>query len=360
MESATPSESMSFDVRSGNVSSELDYSNVLHRPSQHKLGSIGNYKSSKVEHHTHRQWAGEEASKHFLGPVPLSQFLLWTFPDKHEELIRIKSPKNFHAGLGAVPTGPNVSEKSMYGPVMDALETACKSCNLAFTPEDTSSLRPPGYPGGPALAPDLTITWGELREHWAASQVFIEVKRHDSDDPFHENDTGKLYLSNVEVWNQIQEYAAVALSYSPRCYLLGFGIFGKRARFFRWDRSVLLVSESFYYQEDSTPLFRLLYGLSLHGHAGHDSTVLDRKDKDVDIFREKYEEAWRKNLVPDHEPITSSNTLFTDSTYLEMPGAEPGVSSEEYLTMGPPIFTSRTILRYNQGHVERIDAHERG
>ncbi|KZT23570.1 hypothetical protein NEOLEDRAFT_1180010 [Neolentinus lepideus HHB14362 ss-1] len=292
MESATLSESISFDVRSGNVPSEP---NALHRPSQHKLGSIGNYKSSKVEHHTHRQWAGEEVSKHFYGPVPLSQFLLWTFPDKHEELTRIKSPNNFHAALEAVPTGPNVTEKSMYDPVIYALKLLARQPhNLVFNPQNTSSLRPQGYPGGPALAPDLTINWGVLSglgEHWVASHVFIEVKREDKDDPFHENDSGKLYLSNIEVWNQIQEYAAVALSYSPRCYLLGIGIFGKRARFFRWDRSVLLVSGLFYYQEDSTPLFRLLYGLSLHGHAGHDPTVLDGKGKDVLIFGEKYKEA---------------------------------------------------------------------
>ncbi|KZT23535.1 hypothetical protein NEOLEDRAFT_535536 [Neolentinus lepideus HHB14362 ss-1] len=308
------------------------------------LGSIENDKSSKVEHHTYRQSAGEEASKHFLGPVPLSKFLLWTFPDKHEDVTRIKSPKNFHAGLGQVPTGPNVAEKSMYGAVMYALKLARQPYNLAFIPQNTSWLKHLCYPGGPALAPDLTITWGRLGEYWAASQVFIEVTREDSDDPFHENDTGKLYLSNIEVWNQIQEYAAIALSYSPRCYLLGIGIFGKHARFFRWDRSVLLVSESFYYQEDSTPLFRLLYGLSLHGHAGRDPTLLDGKDKDILIFREKYEEARRKNLVPRYESLTPARTALAGSTYLEMPGAEPGDSSEEYLTMGPPIFTSRAMF----------------
>ncbi|TFK45205.1 hypothetical protein OE88DRAFT_1812708 [Heliocybe sulcata] len=314
-----------------------------HRPSLHKLSGVSQHQSSEAHHEVHRRWAGDEGAREVYGGIQPDIFFSLAAPDIKEHLLRIECPKGFQKDLKYVPTGTSVPETDMYGSLIRSFNAASADGTLHLHIEDCSAARPDAYPGGPKLSPDLmVIKEGERTEHWGTSRAFIEVKRSDDAD-LYPNANCKLTLENMEIWNQIQEYAAVALNLKPRCFLFAASIFGSNARLFRWDRSVVLVSSAFNYKKQPKPLYQFLHCVSQYADGGYDPSVLKRSGS-LRLFWDRYGEAKKAGLIPEFQSVIPGNYPEDESVLLQVPGRTSKDPTEVYLTMGPPLFVSRSLV----------------
>ncbi|TFK46335.1 hypothetical protein OE88DRAFT_930885 [Heliocybe sulcata] len=307
------------------------------------LSALGQHQSSEAHHEVHRRWAGDEGAREVYGGIQPDIFFSLAAPDIKEHLLRIECPKGFRKDLKYVPTGTSVPETDMYGSLIRSFNAASADGTLHLRIKDCSATRPDAYPGGPKLSPDLmVIKEGESSDHWGTSRAFIEVKRSDDADPY-PNANCKLTLENMEIWNQIQEYAAVALNLKPRCFLFAASIFGSNARLFRWDRSVVLVSSAFNYKKQPKPLYQFLHCVSQYADGGYDPSVLKRSGS-LRLFWDRYGEAKKAGLIPEFQSVIPGNYPEDESVLLQVPGRTSKDPTEVYLTMGPPLFVSRSLV----------------
>ncbi|TFK52735.1 hypothetical protein OE88DRAFT_1294286 [Heliocybe sulcata] len=150
----------------------------------------------------------------------------------------------------------------------------------AFRVQNTSQQKLAGAAPGNKIAPDLVLQVEESKaDHWTRALAIVEVKPYDNQDPFRQDEDGlDLTLKDMKTWDKLQDYGTIAFQTLPRCYLLGFGVYGNILRFWRWDRSSVIFTSAFKYKEQSEPLLQFLYASSAfsHGSIGTDTTVVPR------------------------------------------------------------------------------------
>ncbi|EPQ49957.1 hypothetical protein GLOTRDRAFT_134406, partial [Gloeophyllum trabeum ATCC 11539] len=320
---------------------------ALHRPHLKPLSSRWQFQSGQPEGGAHRRWAGKEAANHFYGLAPMNEFFDMAFPGLQPHGVDESKLDYFKTTLGLVPVGPRVLEKEMYKPLELALGEIAKvvrgqgTLQPIIAAEHMTNIPDEGL----KLSPDIafhTEETGRLSS-WAYGVSFVEVKRDENDDPLHLTDR-KASLRNVDVWNQITEYAAVAQKMISRCFYVAAGVFGEKARFFLWDRSGVLASESFRYKEDPEPFVTFLNGLANYRSGGLDATALHQLTP-IEVSR--ICEAWGKVeelglLKGRHYPTTSLWTdLSRESSVVLLPGS-PSQVEERYLTIGRPLFATES------------------
>ncbi|TFK52752.1 hypothetical protein OE88DRAFT_1656307 [Heliocybe sulcata] len=329
------------------------YSNLNERPSV-----AWQHASQSGETGTRRREVGHETTRKTLATVAIDDFFTLCFPLQQDEGVISDAYENAPAQakqdvstlLDAVPTGEGV-EKEMYKPLMKAIATIFETlwpAQCALHLKDTSSDR-----GG---SPDLTFfanNTNNKTDKWEQGLAFIEVKPQDRQDPFYDDERSPreelhMYFRQMQVWNQIQDYATRAYGARSRCFMVAIGIFGQYARFFRWDRSLVTVSRGFNYKEEPELLWQFIAALGAPGYdgSGLDPTVADYVEVQrlaVPGLEEKYAKARAKRLLSLEASELSDAELRKQSSVITVPSSSDG-KEEKYISVGPPLFVSGTIL----------------
>ncbi|EPQ50500.1 hypothetical protein GLOTRDRAFT_133873 [Gloeophyllum trabeum ATCC 11539] len=135
------------------------------------------------------------------------------------------------------------------------------------------------------------------------------------------------------------------MSRRPRCFLCGIGVFGNRARFFRFDRSSILVSEAFEYKVNPEPLWQFLAGFGAEGYygSGVDPTIDFEVHGHDALLLEKIRKAREKRLLSEEAEKLHDDTLRAQSSTIRVPSKD-GAKLEQYITVGPPLVTSTALL----------------
>ncbi|TFK52764.1 hypothetical protein OE88DRAFT_1643541 [Heliocybe sulcata] len=284
-----------------------------------------------------------------VGTVAVLDFLSPTFSGQRHNGLLSRAYENAHANakrnvsalLDKVPTGAGV-EKDMYKAIMEAITTihkALRSGQSTIVLEDTSS--------------DLTLyPDNNMKDKWEYGLGFVEVKPADKQNPLHadEQDCSKplrVYLSQMQVWNQIQDYATRAYRGRSRCFSVAIGIFGKYARFFRWDQSLAMVARAFDYKKEPEFLWKFVVAFGSPDHCGNglDPTVGDHLEVErlaVAGLEEKYAKARAKRLLSLEVSALADDDLRKQSSVITIPSPRNSEQAK-YMSIGPPLFVSRAV-----------------
>ncbi|EPQ50552.1 hypothetical protein GLOTRDRAFT_133918 [Gloeophyllum trabeum ATCC 11539] len=323
-------------------------------PSNRPLASGRNFQSQDVGLATLKTEAGTEASRLHVGPVSMKDFMRLTFQRHFSEVVEDVSQRispddqaRVSARLSKIPPG-EVVERKMYTPLKEGMNDMCSSLwkeNSPIELETVESTKDPQDPG----TPDLIIKESGMGLcPWPCALAFVEVKPQDKQDPFYYTDGSSakvVYDYQLKVWDQISYYATVSFRRRPRCFLCGIGVFGNRARFFRFDRSSILVSEAFEYKENPEPLWQFLAGFGAQGYygSGVDPTIdFEVHDHDA-LLLEKIQKARAKRLLSEETEKLHDDTLRAQSSTIRVPSKD-GAKLEQYITVGPPLVTSTALL----------------
>ncbi|TFK52757.1 hypothetical protein OE88DRAFT_1295075 [Heliocybe sulcata] len=329
-----------------------------HPELQERPLSTSQHASQSGETATRRLEVGNETIRKTLATVAIGDFLTLSFPSQENEDIISEAYERAPAMakqyvstlLNGIPTGEGV-EKDMYKPLIDAFTTICDTLwpgQSILHLKNTSSDQ-----GG---SPDLTFfanNEDNKSDKWELGLAFIEAKSQDRQDPFYDDERNpkeelRMHLREMEVWNQIQDYATRAYGARARCFMVAIGIFGNYARFFRWDRSLVTVSRGFKYKEEPELLWQFIAGLGTPGYdgSGLDPTVADYVEVQrlaVPGLEEKYAKARTKRLLSLEVSELSDADLRKQSSVITVPSSS-GVKEEKYISIGPPLFASGAVL----------------
>ncbi|EPQ50482.1 hypothetical protein GLOTRDRAFT_133855 [Gloeophyllum trabeum ATCC 11539] len=326
--------------------------------SERPLSCSRKFQSQEVTLDTLRTEAGGEASRLRVGPVSIRDFMRITFRSCFEDVVENapqgisnKARTKVSKILKGVPTGDGV-ELQMYDPLKKAMNAMCSSlwgkrCPIRLDiVNNTKDAKDPGMP-------DLIInSKGKGKTcRWPCALAFVEVKPNEKQDPFYyvaDNSSRDIpHQYQTEVWNQFSHYATVSFKRRPRCFLCGLGVFGGRARFFRWDRSAVLVSDYFDYNENPEPLWQFLSGFGAKGYngSGIDPTIQFQSlpTGQAGLLRKKIKRAREKRLISEEAEKLDDDTLVALSSTIIAP-SKSGDKVEQYITIGPPLFTSVALL----------------
>ncbi|KZT18564.1 hypothetical protein NEOLEDRAFT_149412 [Neolentinus lepideus HHB14362 ss-1] len=280
---------------------------------------ISEFELVHIKHSDHRLYAGIEGSSCVHGPVDIDTFFGDVFNGGLKfPSIRIPKLARIRRNLAKVkPEGPDgkLSEERMYEPLVKACNSITqeypgKALPISF--HDWAQKRPQeSNVSNRSLRgiPDISIIHKGHRlrknveygdQYWGRGVGFIEVKAKEDQDPFYQYDgTKELNDEQKENWCQLQEYAVIAFRSIPRCYLLGIGVFGDKARLYRWDRSSGLMSVPIDYKTDPMPLLHFIAGMALYGNSGMDDTV-DRSilsSAEVKLIEREYARAVSSGIL---------------------------------------------------------------
>ena len=118
-------------------------------------------------------------------------------------------------------------------------------------------------------------------------EIFIEFKRHVSDDPFRDKPLPKdTFVHNTGsskgTLGQMGSYAAAVLRMQFRIHLYSILICGKHARLVRWERDCAVVTECFNYQNSKNPLTEFIWQYSQLDsiQRDHDPTITEWDESD--------------------------------------------------------------------------------
>jgi len=161
-------------------------------------------------------------------------------------------------------------------------------------------------------------------------EIFIEFKRHVSDDPFRYKPLPKgAFVHNTGsskgTWGQMGSYAAAVLGMQFRIHLYSILICGKYARLVRWECDHAVVTEHFDYQNSKNPLTEFIWQYSQLDSIqwGHDPTITEWNESDPRnewLQTEKEEMKGQNNLhlrfrqmvINDRDdPMIEKNFLFS-------------------------------------------------
>jgi hypothetical protein len=92
---------------------------------------------------------------------------------------------------------------------------------------------------------------------WNLLEMAIDIKGKQSEDPFDDNSPGLIRRTEPEgttTVGRILSHARGQLSSSHRTHVFTVGFYGEYARFVRFDRTAIVVSERFSYVNDTSLL----------------------------------------------------------------------------------------------------------
>ncbi|TFK52756.1 hypothetical protein OE88DRAFT_1656324 [Heliocybe sulcata] len=307
---------------------------------------------------TLRKEVGEEMTRQLVATVAVSDFFGYAFPKQRHDAAVSNAYQNASDQakakvatlLNRVPTGEG-REKHMYEPLINAINAICDVLWPTETPivvQDSHS----SHKGSPDLS-FFSKNDSNITDKWHCGLGFVEVKAVDKEDPFHadERDPTKplsMKLSQLNTWNQIQDYATRAFRSRARCSLVAIGVFGNYARLFRWDHSLAMVSRGFEYKKNSELLWQFIayFGAPGYHGAGLDPTVGDYVELGrlaVPGLEQKYVRARDKNLLSPTVSVMGDDDLRKQSSVITMPSSSTD-DEEKYITIGPPLFSSNAVL----------------
>ncbi|EPQ50096.1 hypothetical protein GLOTRDRAFT_134257, partial [Gloeophyllum trabeum ATCC 11539] len=267
--------------------------------------------------------------------------------------------KRFKTWLQAVKpsTTPSTgfSERGMYEPLAASLNNISRTIipgrPLPVAFHICAEKRPEEVKGGIRGAPDLVVfPHGTSDEYWARGLGFVEVKTEENEDPFYgqaeyAGEPPIMTEAQTETWKQLSEYATIAFRTIPRCFLLAIGIFGGKARLFRWDRSSVIVSDSFDYKEEPAHLAYFLTGLARFGNSGIDTTAHMPVTSEVEkkLLKAQFEQAKALGIFDEYEAARRGADLISESTRIQGRRRRGQRGGEIYITLGRPLLSSRSI-----------------
>ncbi|EPQ53831.1 hypothetical protein GLOTRDRAFT_131161 [Gloeophyllum trabeum ATCC 11539] len=352
--------------RNGNGNG-LEYSRSRsHLSNNDRVDLYHQFSSKKPKQTVHRQVAGAEAAKLVHGPVDIDSFLeIDCFPGmkvcgvKNERVVNIT---DLLRQVDPTIIGANKrSERLMYSPLAKALNEIAKKAvtgrPLPVKFDVCGDLRPAEEIGGFRTTPDLSIqprrkskNHGSSSDYWARGLGIIEVKATEQEDPWYQRvstSAGEHEFTEVQLktWNQIQEYAVMAYRAVSRCFLLGMGFFGDVVRFFRWDRSSIIVSDPVHYKVDPAPLITFVVGLAKFANSGIDRTAhtsLGTK-AELALVHSCYDEAVHLGILSEYTPHRDGDTLDGESTRIVVESPQKPGLYETFLAIGRPMFYSRSV-----------------
>ncbi|EPQ53830.1 hypothetical protein GLOTRDRAFT_131160 [Gloeophyllum trabeum ATCC 11539] len=173
---------------------------------------------------------------------------------------------------------------------------------------------------------------------WQEGNSFIEVDAYDDRDPGD--------FRNVAQWNKVHEHAAEVMHYRARRFLVALCVFGDNARFFRWDRSTVIVSDSFKYKEDPAPLIEFLtcFGVYDDGY-GFDDTSSTKITSSLELARAERQYQLAKKLLvypecgdpkKDARWLGTSRKIRTPKPYRR--------GWEDFTTLGPAMAANTRLI----------------
>ena len=284
----------------------------------------------------------EEMRQSFIGPLPVETFLNDFLP------AEAVPPPLFSPGFEEVANA--TCETDMYAPFVRPLNFSYPALSLQqivqvdtineiltrFTGFDTSNT--PSSEAGAEYRPDVTIyekkklSPTRTLTSFQKMEMFVEFKHGSSADPFATEDGSfpKLFSTTCAIRGQLVLYATRQQAYQFRTSIISVGIFGKIARFFRWDRTGCLVTEPIDYSslegnELLTEFFHRLDRLADDPESrGWDPTVEDPTPREVKLLDKAISEACKKRQVkPPPQPTYRMKTRSQKRVSFREPTKKP-------------------------------------
>ncbi|KDQ54330.1 hypothetical protein JAAARDRAFT_196684 [Jaapia argillacea MUCL 33604] len=324
---------------------------LIVEPSPPRMVGLEWYANYQLEDDTEpsRPQLCEDVVKHCVRRlVPVAEFMRKSFPNTPKAFNRISFPKDFlkkiTATFAAVPL--EGKECDMYKPLIDAMTKACslivgsKKRSIIF--RNTANAGEEHNSRGTAADISVFSTRSSDRD-WVLADAFVEVKGAVSQDPIRldPKDQNKWTVEHPNVLAQFHKYSCEQQKARPRCFNFGIGIFGSMCRFFRWDRSVTVISERFEYTTSPELLadFLVRFDISSLSDRGIDETAsrpITRAERS--LVEAAYKDAVALRLVEDHpDPVGTSTRIF-------VPSVSGNLKDGEWLlSVGPPLFISRGL-----------------
>ncbi|KAK7688404.1 hypothetical protein QCA50_008777 [Cerrena zonata] len=134
---------------------------------------------------------------------------------------------------------------------------------------------------------------GVTDKNWSSMELFLQVKPEEYFDPYREEfsseDDGLENPSDLSsrARDELFTYASLQMGYQFRLFTFAVGIYGSRARFFRFDPSACSVSASFNYHENPKMLadFFLRYNTLAFTQRGFDPTAFPATEEEKELYR---------------------------------------------------------------------------
>ncbi|KAK7688398.1 hypothetical protein QCA50_008771 [Cerrena zonata] len=134
---------------------------------------------------------------------------------------------------------------------------------------------------------------GVTDKDWSSMEFFLQVKPEEYFDPYREefssDDDGLENPSDVSsrARDELFTYASLQMGHQFRLFTFAVGIYGSRARFFRFDPSACSVSASFNYYENPKMLaeFLLRYNTLTFTQRGFDPTAFPATEEERELYR---------------------------------------------------------------------------
>ncbi|TCD68321.1 hypothetical protein EIP91_011180 [Steccherinum ochraceum] len=217
----------------------------------------------------------------WVGPLDPRDFMQ-ALMKVEEELPRAEVSKTC---FGAVPLECN-SETDICKRFMDAI-----ICSKLLPEEFYLNVN--DHPNEISL-PLLSVHRGqESGSPWSSMEFGIMFRTACSADPFPSEDgcgsSPQPSTSKAEerTWKKLASCAAAQFDHQHRSFLFTILVCGHHARFLRWDRAGIIVTDQFDYKEDPQPLAEYLwrYGRISATNRGFDPTVRCSTSSDQEAFR---------------------------------------------------------------------------
>ena len=213
------------------------------------------------------------------------------------------------------------------------------------------------------------------RMSWAWAELVVEVKQQSSGShPFGQgNGRSATLLDGVHHQRsrgQLIEYASEILRRQHRCFVFVISIYGDQARFLRFDRSGVIVSDAFNYRTSTHIMGEFIYRLFKTGTAadrGHDPTAVLASEADTEFFRglhlpgssvarneielDELERAanrgwpvYRLRITAPFSPLVfASKESSSKQVYARAVRADDMTVTREFL-VGRPMFSGRSLI----------------
>ncbi|TFK70658.1 hypothetical protein BDN72DRAFT_856746 [Pluteus cervinus] len=184
-----------------------------------------------------------EIEDNVVGPMPVDIFFERFLPDNKLPDDQKPERNRFNELLG------HKQEEALYDPWASHIDILRDCCGTQLTQVNTSNSL--GPEGRDQMKPDITVYHGSSNATGCdpyTAELFIEFKFHDADDPFNDNATSFIHQSDkgAQTLGQITSYATAHQAAQFRTHIFSLLVFPTFARFLRWDRSGVVVTERVY------------------------------------------------------------------------------------------------------------------
>ena len=199
--------------------------------------------------------------------------------------------------------------KSGLCPNLELIDTSSNA-----DPSSSSDTRPDLTFYSTSVERDSLLDWskGDGFVEWKALRRYDGYRCDAQRDDILDSDT----VAGTETRGQVCHYAARIMESQNRLFVLSVGIYGERARLYRFDPSCIVVSEVINYRKDPAPLVEFFVRFSALSPAerGHDPTFTPANTAEKSLFWARTKEYLAKveadKLRKHPEVATLQGTVF--------------------------------------------------